>query len=586
LSLENQTEFWDRPFGYIASLTYKNGYSLHNETRNYYILGANRSLEARHEIDNYRISNFNVLWGGVVNASYMPATDQKVSLSTTYTRSLDDEVRSYSEFPNRDHNLDEKGTRFRWVERSLFSTQVSGEKHFFSTELDWRATYSLATRNEPDTRETLYESNIGENNFKLADESQSGSRFFSDLVDNNVDAGLDWRVPFYQFVSLPGEFRLGASFVYRDREVDSRRFRFKPQDFHQVNIYQEPEEIFTPENIDSKGFQLMEDTRATDNYKGKQTLGAGYALMDFLLTTKLRVATGARLEVSNQEVTTFELFNPNNVPIVGAIKTTDVLPAINITYKGREDMNLRSAMSKTLSRPSFREMSEFEFTDIAGHAIIGNPELERAFIQNYDLRWEWYPRTKELVAISLFYKDFERPIERIILPATEPASSWQNAESAFNYGAEVELRKNLAFIKSFLADFSISSNLALIKSQVKLAQSIGIDTSKKRSLQGQSPYILNLMASYDNPRLGTTATLLYNIFGRRISEAGIAGTPDIYEQPFAQLDFVFSQSLAKLNIKLTGKNLLNPEVTFRQGDKTQRAYKKGRSFGLGVSYNF
>ena len=202
------------------------------------------------------------------------------------------------------------------------------------------------------------------------------------------------------------------------------------------------------------------------------------------------------------------------------------------------------------------------------------------------MRWEWYPRTGEILSTSLFYKYFDRLIEKIILPATEPATSWRNAESAFNYGAEFEVRKNLDFLAPTFSNFSITGNLALIRSQVELGEG-GIETSRKRALQGQSPYILNLMASYDNQRSGTAATILYNVFGERISEAGISGTPDIYEQPLTQLDFVLRQSLAnKLAFKLTLKNLLDPEVKFEQGDRLQRAYKRGRSVSLSLSYDF
>jgi hypothetical protein len=49
----------------------------------------------------------------------------------------------------------------------------------------------------------------------------------------------------------------------------------------------------------------------------------------------------------------------------------------NASISTTENMNLRLGVSQTVSRPSFRELSEFEFTDIGGHAIIGNPDLKR-----------------------------------------------------------------------------------------------------------------------------------------------------------------------------------------------------------------
>ena len=438
----NQMTFLGRPLGIIASLTYKNDHSFHQEERLYYINGA-QGLESRHHYQDFKVSEMSILWGGVFNTSYKLSPEHKVGLKTTYTRTAENEVQTYGMFPNRDHNLDEIATRLRWVERSLISTELSGDHQlpFLRSKLDWRSTLSLATRKEPDTRETLYESDIGLNSYRLADESNSGSRFFSDLSDRNLDISLNWEMPFQQWNSLPAKFKTGAGLVRKDREFDSRRFRFKPQDFNQVDIYQQPEMIFSPENIHDDGFQLEEDTRATDNYEANQTVGAGYAMVDMPLSKKIRLVAGARLERSEQEVTTFDLFNPNASPIVGEVRTTDLLPSLNLTYKLRQDSNLRLGLSRTVSRPSFRELSQFEFTDVGGHAVVGNPELKRARILNCDLRWEWYPGLGENISIALLYKFFNDPIEQILLNATELTTSWQNAKNAYTYGLEFEVRK-------------------------------------------------------------------------------------------------------------------------------------------------
>ena len=39
-------------------------------------------------------------------------------------------------------------------------------------------------------------------------------------------------------------------------------------------------------------------------------------------------------------------------------------------------MNLRGAFSQTLSRPNFRELAPFDFTDVTGgNTVVGNPDL-------------------------------------------------------------------------------------------------------------------------------------------------------------------------------------------------------------------
>ena len=58
------------------------------------------------------------------------------------------------------------------------------------------------------------------------------------------------------------------------------------------------------------------------------------------------------------------------------INELDYLPALNITYRPTEKINLRSAISITLARPEFRELSNFSFQDyIGGRTVYGNPDL-------------------------------------------------------------------------------------------------------------------------------------------------------------------------------------------------------------------
>jgi len=588
-SLGDQLNFMNHPLGIVTALTYKNGYSVDDEEQYHYINGADGELEARRHIQDYKVSKQKITLGGILNLSWKASPNNKIAFRTTYNRITDDEVKEYSILPNRDYDRDEKSIALQWIERSILSTQLSGERQmsFMNSDLDWQASYSWATRNEPDRRETLYESNIGQNLYRLADESQSGSRFFSDLTDKNLNLGLNLTIPFMQWNKLPAKFKLGGDFIMRDREIDSRRFRFKPADYSTVNIAQDAEDIFVPDNIRPNGFQLEEDTRSTDNYKGEQVVDGGYLMIDTPILAKLRAVAGARVEFSDQKVTTYDLFNPDDIPIVGQVKTTDILPAANFTYSLTNSMNFRIAISQTVSRPSFRELSKFEFTDISGHAVVGNDKLERALIQNYDTRIEWYNGTTEYLSLAAFYKKFRNPIEKtIMITSAEQTSSWQNAKSAYNYRTELELRESLKFIAPSLARIVFTGNLAIIKSEVQLYPG-GYETSKKRALQGQSPYVVNIMATYIIPKIETDFSLMYNVFGRRISEVGVAGTPDIYEEPINRVDMAISQSLGNnLGIKFTGKNIINPEAKYTQGDKTQRIYKEGRSFSLELSYSW
>ena len=92
-----------------------------------------------------------------------------------------------------------------------------------------------------------------------------------------------------------------------------------------------------------------------------------------------------------------------------------------------------------MNRPEFRELAEFEFTDVIGNrAVKGNRNLTRALVQNADARWEMFGSGRNILAASGFFKYFDKPIERIVIAAANPIATFQNSDSARNFGLELE----------------------------------------------------------------------------------------------------------------------------------------------------
>ena len=114
-----------------------------------------------------------------------------------------------------------------------------------------------------------------------------------------------------------------------------------------------------------------------------------------------------------------------------------------------------------------------------------------------------------------------------------------------------------------------------------------MSTSKERPLQGQSPYVVNLQAGYDDSEgSGVTAVVLYNVFGPRIRDVGRLGTPDVFEEPIHTVDAVYSQVFeGGWQLKLQGKNLIDQTQIFSQGNRTPRRYRNGREFSLSMSWS-
>jgi outer membrane receptor protein involved in Fe transport len=110
--------------------------------------------------------------------------------------------------------------------------------------------------------------------------------------------------------------------------------------------------------------------------------------------------------------------NVPNFPNVNAVDINewDFLPSGSLIYKLEsakfERVNLRLNYSRSLARPSIRELNDAAILDNEFRQFIyGNSDLKIAEVTNYDFRAETYFRNGDNLSASLFYKDFTNHIE-------------------------------------------------------------------------------------------------------------------------------------------------------------------------------
>ena len=574
--------------GLRAGLTYQNGWDQDLSERSFYRVGAQQRLELRNGYQ-FNETNNTISAGLILTGSLAMDEAHTLRFTSMINRVSDDEGRTYRGF-NRDAGADIRVSRMRWLERMLMYHQLLGQHRLDArgqAQLDWRYVFSQASRAEPDLRESRYDLEGATGDFLLSNLPEGNSRLFSDLVDDNHDLAADLTLPLSGLSQHEAKLKTGAQLVLKRRRVDTRRFKYFGL-LPDAVLAQSPERIFTAQNIGPDGLSFGEITRATDNYAADQTVLAMYAMTQLTLGEALTLQGGARLEYSDQSVSTFELFNPTASPVAANLSALDIFPALNATWSLSEDAKVRAALARTVSRPDFREMSPAAFTDVAGGSSVeGNPQLERALITHADLRWEWYPRRGELWSVGAFGKRFERPIEMVLIPSAQRTVTFQNAQGATNMGVELEARKGLDLLHEALRDLYVSGNLALIRSRVQLPQGPGsVLTASQRALQGQSPYVLNLQAGYDEVESGLSVSVLYNVFGPRIMEVGALGAPDIYEQPFHQLDVVATHRVGLWRLGLRAQNLLDLPAQWTQGDQIVEGRTRGRGLSLSAGVQF
>lgn len=567
--------------GVVASAmqSYKEQYV--EEARRFFRVADGANLEA---VSDYAMTSGTqkAQLGVVGNLSYQFSPSHRINVENFYSHSGRDEGRTF-EGPNTENNFLYRNYRLQFIEEGLLANAVGGD-HFFQglghSRLDWRVNVARATRDEPDLREVLYQSPLAPaaTRFVLADESQSGFRMFSNLEDRTTDLAANWSV-----LRRATQFKFGASHVERTRDFSSRRFRFIPIALTKdgpslFDAALAPEELYTSANIGT-AFRFNEETRPVDAYDGNQTTTSTYGMIDTALTSSSRLVAGVRVERFAQQVNTFDPFGLFVRKISAENDNTDIFPGINVVQSLGANMNLRVGYSATVNRPEFRELAEFEFTDVVGsRAVRGNPGLERALIQNVDTRWETFLGEKGILAASGFYKHFDQPIERVVIGGAQPLVTFQNSDHARNFGLELEAGHGIS------DHLFVSANYTFVKSKIALLpEQQTVQTSLERPLAGQSKNLLNLSAEVLGA--GFSTRLLFNYVGDRISDVGSNDAPDVVEQGRGTLDLVFSQRLRRVNIRLNLENLTDTRYLFTQGTEEQRAYESGRMATLSVGFN-
>ncbi|MCH9699651.1 MAG: TonB-dependent receptor [Gammaproteobacteria bacterium] len=512
-----------------------------------------------------------------------------------FVRQTEDQARIRQGFDiNFRENREVRRFVLRYEETEMFMQQYGGEHTFdFLNDLgvDWLYTISKAKRRAPNERRYRYDE-LQEDEFVFSGFADNNLITFADLTDHDETIRFDIDLPFQPVKPLKLNLKSGYYLRNKQRESSIRKYQFRrgatrPSEENDINN-SSLEAVLSDDNINTGVFTLTEVTLNTDNYNAKQTLQAYYGQLDMELFEFVSLTGGVRVEDNDQIVETFDLFNPQ-VSRVGQLESVDLLPAVGITVKLSDKLQIRASYSETISRPDFRELSSAFYRDpLTDEFIQGNESLQQSEITNYDFRWEYYLSDTESISAAFFWKDIDSPIEKVGLAGAGAPRQLQNTESATVYGVEAEIFKNLDFIHPVFEHFYVSANYTWTESNTKLGpENLNVLTTNNRPLQGHSPWIVNFQLGYDNEDWGTVATLLFNTYGERISELGRNKAPDIIEQPFKQLDVVWRQDLFDgLSLTFKAKNLLDDTLQMKQGNVTTRQFKKNREFTLGLNLDF
>ena len=581
---------WGKKIGGIIGINYANAYRIQDNTNNQNGITDEKFNPITALNDAKYIQDINM--GAIAGLSMFLNPLNKISYKAIVNVKTSN---AYNARTGQDYTRQDllKGNEFIFGQNVFFTNQLNGE-HSLSQKLkfNWFGAFNILDAYTPDQRRIMYTKSVDGTdpyvlNISNTLSQQSGSRIFQTLSDYIYTGGGDLTLKVKQQT-----IKAGYMIQVKDRLYDAQLFAiYMPVDNAALRA-QDAASAFRPENFgngsDNKfGFNAIQNRNF--RYLANTILNAGYLQFDNKLTEGIRVVWGLRVEDFDQLVGSVKKWDPRHT----YSKVTDYLPGVNATFKVGQKSNLRATLSQTVIRPELRELSALNIYDFELNASVsGNPSLKRTKITNTDLRYELYPSAGEMFTVGVFYKNFENPIESIFQEGAGGSSlfSFQNVAKATAFGFEIEGRKKLS------KRFTLQANGSYINSKIDDAA-----LNVSRSLQGQSPYLVNLGLLYDIVDKGFNATLLFNQIGERIylvgdMQAGSA-SPNIYEAPRALVDFQMSKKIMnnKAEIKLTASDILNQQQTFYQNISSNLKYEKGidavrfsRKFGstYGISFNY
>ena len=613
-SVGNRFQVGNRPLGWVLSLSYQNEYEYYDNgiTGRYALSGSSAEGLSPLLIASDRRGQHNVLAGAIANLSYKLADKHKLSLNLMRNQSGTSTARYQrgllpSDFTDDGSQIFESRT-LQYSQRAMNYAQLKGE-HYFNNladlKIDWHSAYALSSQNEPDLRffanDILYNAN-GSAVYSITQAAyRVPSRFYRGFDENTIDNKLNLTFSAKQWSGLEAKIKTGVSLLLKDRTFSESRYNYESNSGYVYNG--NPNDFFSDANIgiiDQNqygaifGPVIQNTSEERNNYEAQQTIAAAYISTDLPITKLFKINAGLRAEYTDLSVVSADESLP-----AGEVNSIDILPAINIIYEVKKDMNARVSYSRTIARPTFRELAPFYSFDFIGDfVLVGNPQLDRAIIDNFDTRWEFFPRPGDMFAVSGFYKRFGNPIETVIEPLAQNTElSFRNVPEARVLGIELEARKKLDFIP-LLKNFHLGANLSLINSAVDIAPDelalIRVSdpsAANTRPMFAQSPYLVNAILSYSNDKTGTEANVNFNVFGQRLVVVSAGATPDVYEQARPMFNFTLSQKIGKddrFKATLRANNILNSAYSSANIYRGELfAYQRqllGRDFSLGISY--
>ena len=501
----------------------------------------------------------------------------------------------------------------------LIVHQLLGEhKITDALDINWGASYNFVKNAVPNRRQNIltpdnWDNPEGPKSFQQTNNASDNHRFYQDLEEEEIAANFSTIYKFgkNETDEFRGKLTLGYSGRFKTVDFKATQFNFRintrvDQPFVE-NIYN-LDAYFNQANLNANLFSIetfrgnvsQANALSPQTFGGPQDIHAGYFSLEYALSPKLTVITGVRGEQINQTINWDTSLSSGS----SKLDELEILPMISLKYEVNEQQNIKFAASKSYTLPQYIERALFQFVG-ATQSSVGNPNLYASTDYNADIKWEFFPKSNEIISLGVFGKSIQNPINEVVINSASNDISYVNSgDAATVIGAEFEIRKSLlktendnkltiGFNTSYMYSTQELDKEKVINETSAAGYGISVDfTNTEDKLSGASDLLLNADISFErefNNNKSIQATVAYNYFSDRIFALGTEGKGNLVDLGSGSLDFILKSRLnKKLGLSISAKNILNPSIERVQ--ETQNvivsSFKKGINLKLSLSYTF
>lgn len=292
------------------------------------------------------------------------------------------------------------------------------------------------------------------------------------------------------------------------------------------------------------------------DYSASEKLTAGYIMTELNISNKLMILPGVRYEKNKTEYFAFHIrtnsgitgIDPNPDSVTTNRSNEHWFPSLNIKYDVTNWANIKGAVYKSTSRPSFRQISPLVIYPTTGNFIrSNNPWLEPSTAWNYDLGFSIMKPKIGLFTVYGFYKEIQdliftmndyKPSKKgLIIGGPDDIDDrilgaeyydqfyldvngktnlpYNNSEKAYVKGLEFSWQTSFWYLPGFFRGFVLDINYSIIDTRTKYpyfeAVQVGVDSSgfipqpiygqeyqsRKGPMEDQPESILNIILGWD-----------------------------------------------------------------------------------------